>query len=1275
MSARIRSLAAAALTVVLVAIVAASLWPAAGPESAQAQRQAPVIHSVDPGEPYCVLRNSPRRWERLLTITGENFGSDVDSLLNFRVIRQGSPTFHVGPEAEWASSTEIRVDIARIAHHLPDVDNVSALVRIADASETPLSDWSPAIAIATDAIACGAERPPPASLPPSALLPQGPPVRGEPGDLWADIILGKPDFSEISPNEVVPHKVFNPGGVVVDRSVDPGRAYVWDSGNSRILGIDLAKCYAGEGPCSADVVLGQPSGYDHSACNADGAFQNFPSRTLAGPDTLCGMPDTAISPSEEHTYVTMAVNDDGDLFVPDSHNNRVLKYENPFESDAVADQVWGQEDFTGILCNDGNFLAPTAETLCFHSFTNRLRLNRYGNGVAVDDEGNLWVADGGNNRVLRFPTDPGTGETAKAANLVLGQPGFDTARPGTSLQGMHAPSAVAIDRDGSVYVADTFNNRVVMFEPPLLSGMSATRVFGSQFKRPTSLAIDPGGGGLWVNDTGNSMIELWELRTGTVSRVLGKESYEPGGKCGPRFSTIAGHPNLCDAIGGMGIDREGGLLVALTQYSQDVLRFPDPTLDRGDEALIRPDRRLFARGRQYNQKGIKGVDSARGVAVWEDQLIVSDIRRLMFWNGLDGLSNGRPADGVVGDETLPGRWADCCGKIKADAAGRLWVLGFEGRHFLDVYQLPLTEHSVPIHTIWKEEADFPVLGTDDRITLGHRIFGIAPVGRGEFLWVADTDNHRVVRIRDPLTDPVVDVVLGQKTTRGRLCNRTLEREAHDARPRTVFVADTICFPGALSIDRLGNLFVADHSLEVEGNWRLLVFLASSIPTGNKTTLFAPKAAKEFNDSVGSDSGLTFPQWLPEGMVENYPSYFRTRSAATWEPAFDSWNRMAVGYNAYIGSRFVGLYDDPLGREPLPNTYLHDVGSMPYAAAFDNQDNLYVGDLNRSRVLVYLNPFGGPTNPARQPAPESSLADAPFPEHAVVITSVDPAPPYCVLRSSTRLRERALNLTVEGLPEGRDLMLQFRRVTVRHREWMHLGRALINHDGSRITVHDAGFLRHIWSDIDRAVITVRITERDGTPISNWSPAFQLANDVDACGAALPEPTATPSPTPRPTSTPTPSPTPRPTSGPAPSPAPTLSPTPTPVPTETPQPTPTPLPTATPSPTPTPAATPTPTPTAPPSSTPAPTLAPAPTATLGPTLVLTPSPTPSPDPTATPTATAAPSPTPTAPPAPAPPAPQFDGGVSIALIAIAIVILAAVAVAGSAYAILRRRRPEE
>ena len=129
------------------------------------------------------------------------------------------------------------------------------------------------------------------------------------------MIIGKPDFSQIAPKSVVPFKVFNPGGVVVDRSVDPGRAYVWDAGNSRILGIDLGKCYEVAGPCSADIVLGQPSLYDHAACNGDSGLQDYPNPPLAGPDTLCGIPSWSLSPWEAHTFVTMAVDSRGALYV------------------------------------------------------------------------------------------------------------------------------------------------------------------------------------------------------------------------------------------------------------------------------------------------------------------------------------------------------------------------------------------------------------------------------------------------------------------------------------------------------------------------------------------------------------------------------------------------------------------------------------------------------------------------------------------------------------------------------------------------------------------------------------------------------------------------------------------------------------------------------------------------------------------------------------------------------------------------------------------------
>src|SRR4030095_5611535 len=37
------------------------------------------------------------------------------------------------------------------------------------------------------------------------------PIRGVYGDWWADVVIGQPSFGQITPNEVVGKKLFNPG--------------------------------------------------------------------------------------------------------------------------------------------------------------------------------------------------------------------------------------------------------------------------------------------------------------------------------------------------------------------------------------------------------------------------------------------------------------------------------------------------------------------------------------------------------------------------------------------------------------------------------------------------------------------------------------------------------------------------------------------------------------------------------------------------------------------------------------------------------------------------------------------------------------------------------------------------------------------------------------------------------------------------------------------------------------------------------------------------------
>ena len=735
------------------------------------------------------------------------------------------------------------------------------------------------------------------------------PVRGVEGDLWADVILGKPDYTEITPNEVVPFKVNNPAGVFVDRSVSPGRAYVWDSGNSRILGIDLATCYAGASPCTPQVVIGQPSGSDHSACNGDSGFQHYPTRAPASAGSLCGMPEVTLSPLEWKSYATMAGDAQGNLYVPDAFNNRVLKYVSPFTTDGVADEVWGQTGFTGNLCNQGAS-APTASTLCFTVTTFSA------GGVALDAAGNLWVADNRNNRVLRFPKDPGSGIIAKTADLVLGQPNFVSDDNGMDLSRMWGPSSLRFGPDGRLYVADTNNDRVLLFtpNPSFVTGMAAS-LFGSQFAAPYGMETDSDG--LWINDTSNSMLELWDWNGTTVQKVLGKDTYQPDRHCVQW---------LCYSGGGIGVDAAGNVLPSVFVYVQDVLRFAAPIPAPQAGVFYQPDRRLFYPPEGYNFRGSKGLRSGAGVAIHGDQLLVADAGRVVFWNGLATLTNGKPFDGYAGSTVFNFQF-NCCGYLKADSSNRLWVQGFtEGIH---VYQLPLTHQQAKIATILTPGSTVPVLGGGSLTLNPSYIGGLVPSPDGGALWVSDTYNHRVLRIRNPLTAPIVDVVLGQTDTVGNLCNRGLVPPPGTG---TTLVADAtmLCHPGALSFDRQGNLFVSDHGPEVEGNWRLLRFAGTLFPANNAIPLFAVAATKLFPYRSGQP-GITF------------------------EPAFDSFNRMVVGYNSYLGGNFVGVYNDPAGPSTDPDKYLNDFSSWPSAIAFDANDNLYVGDANRARLLIYRKP--------------------------------------------------------------------------------------------------------------------------------------------------------------------------------------------------------------------------------------------------------------------------------------------------------------------------------
>ncbi len=260
----------------------------------------------------------------------------------------------------------------------------------------------------------------------------------------ADTVLGQPDSIHNAPNTVNPLGMSNPTGIVVDRSVSPNRLYVVDQANNRILG--YASTASLTNGAAATLVIGQPDLFSNS-CN-----QTLP------PDerTLC-------------TPVGAAVDSHGNLFVADSGNNRVLEYTAPFISGFSTNQpaitVFGQGgSFTTNVCNQGGL---SEHSLCSPG------------PVALDSGGNLYVADYSNNRVLRFKTPFGANPVANLVmgqvNLTSNSCNQGTSTSATTLC---QPSGCALDSEGDLYVADFGNSRVVEYNAPLTNGRAANRVFG-----------------------------------------------------------------------------------------------------------------------------------------------------------------------------------------------------------------------------------------------------------------------------------------------------------------------------------------------------------------------------------------------------------------------------------------------------------------------------------------------------------------------------------------------------------------------------------------------------------------------------------------------------------------------------------------------------------------------------------------------------------------------------------------------------------------------------
>jgi sugar lactone lactonase YvrE len=189
----------------------------------------------------------------------------------------------------------------------------------------------------------------------------------------------------------------------------------------------------------------------------------------------------------------------------------------------------------------------------------------------------VLVADSGNNRVLGF-SGPFTSGQLSTATFVIGQPNLNTATSGRGLSSLNAPLGVTLDFAGNLWVVDTGNNRLVEFIAPFINGKSATFTLGQSgcgnpssttLCNPSSAAFDTQGN-LWIADTDdNRILEFAPPFTNGVTK-------NPVLVIGQSQAACSGQPtanNLCHPHG-LAFDLHGNLWVADTGYNRVVEYIP-----------------------------------------------------------------------------------------------------------------------------------------------------------------------------------------------------------------------------------------------------------------------------------------------------------------------------------------------------------------------------------------------------------------------------------------------------------------------------------------------------------------------------------------------------------------------------------------------------------------------------------------------------------------------------------------------------------------------------
>jgi sugar lactone lactonase YvrE len=269
--------------------------------------------------------------------------------------------------------------------------------------------------------------------------------------------------------------------------------------------------------------------------------------TLAGNGTHGYSGDGGAAGSAELNYPWGdAVDSSGNIYIADEENQRIRKIT---ASTGVISTVAGdgQEGFSG----DGG--AATSAALY------------YPVGVAVDGSGNIYIADCDNERIRKVTASTGV-ITTVAGTGTAGYSGDGGAAISAKLD---APEGVTVDANGNIYIADEANQRIrkVTASTGIITTVAGIGTAGysgdggaatsAKLNYPQGVAVDANDD-IYIADFQNSRIRKVSASTGVITTVAGTGAAGYSGDDGAATSAKLDEPE------GVAVDALGNIYIADT---------------------------------------------------------------------------------------------------------------------------------------------------------------------------------------------------------------------------------------------------------------------------------------------------------------------------------------------------------------------------------------------------------------------------------------------------------------------------------------------------------------------------------------------------------------------------------------------------------------------------------------------------------------------------------------------------------------------------------------